>query len=225
MRELRITPTTTSGVVTYQAVIDVANPQSRLRPGMTATVTAVTSHHPGVLRVPNAALRYRPSSVAGADAGTDTGAAPSSARAWGDAGRGGDGGVASGRGGGRGSRGGAGDRGGVYVLRGASAVRVPVRVGLTDGIYTEVTAAELSEGALVVVDETDATGAEARRAGPAPRGRGLRGCSDGGCYGGGRGRGGAGALAAGHREAVRLRGGLGAGAGGRVARCPEGAVR
>jgi len=34
-----------------------------------------------------------------------------------------------------------------------------VRVGLTDGIYTEVTAAELSEGALVVVDETDATGA------------------------------------------------------------------
>ncbi|TAK19000.1 MAG: efflux RND transporter periplasmic adaptor subunit [Myxococcaceae bacterium] len=146
VRELRITPTTTSGVVTYQAVIDVANPQSRLRPGMTATVTAVTSHHPGVLRVPNAALRYRPSAVAGADAG-------SGAREWGD------GGVASGRGGGRGARAGAGERGGVYVLRGTSAVRVPVRVGLTDGIYTEVTAAELSEGALVVVDETDATGA------------------------------------------------------------------
>lgn len=164
VRELRITPTTTSGVVTYQAVIDVANPQSRLRPGMTATVTAVTSHHPGVLRVPNAALRYRPSGAAGADAGAGPGAR---ARAWGDAGLGGDGGVASGRAGGRGSRGGAGDRGGVYVLRGTSAVRVPVRVGLTDGIYTEVTAAELSEGALVVVDETDATGAPSGAGTPA----------------------------------------------------------
>lgn len=171
VRELRITPTTTSGVVTYQAVIDVANPQSRLRPGMTATVTAVTSHHPGVLRVPNAALRYRPSAVAGADAGTDTGTGPGlRARAWGDAGRGGDGGVAPGRGGGRGARGGAGDRGGVYLLRGTSAVRVPVRVGLTDGIYTEVTAPELSEGALVVVDETDATGAPSAAGAPTTRG-------------------------------------------------------
>lgn len=166
VRELRITPTTTSGVVTYQAVIDVANPQSRLRPGMTATVTAVTAHHPGVLRVPNAALRYRPSSVAVGDAGADAGASPR-ARQRGDAGLEGDGGVAPGRRGGRGSRGGAGERGGIYLLRGTSAVRVPVRVGLTDGIYTEVTSQELSEGALVVVDETDATGARSTTGTPA----------------------------------------------------------
>lgn len=169
VRELRITPTTTSGVVTYQAVIDVDNPQARLRPGMTATVTAVTASHPNVLQVPNAALRYRPSAVAGADAGTDGGV-----RSRGGSGAGGDGGVAPGRGAGRGARGGggSGERGGVYVLRGASAVRVPVRVGLTDGIFTEVASPELNEGTRVVVDETDAAGAPASGAsttrGPRP---------------------------------------------------------
>ncbi|MDP3216430.1 MAG: efflux RND transporter periplasmic adaptor subunit, partial [Deltaproteobacteria bacterium] len=73
VRELRITPTTTNGVVTYQAVIDVDNPQSRLRPGMTATVTAVAARHAAVLRVPNAALRYRPAGTAAVAAPTSGG--------------------------------------------------------------------------------------------------------------------------------------------------------
>lgn len=58
--ELRFGATTTSGVVTYPAVISVANPEMKLRPGMTATVTVVAARHPGVLFVPNAALRFRP---------------------------------------------------------------------------------------------------------------------------------------------------------------------
>lgn len=155
VRELRITPTTTNGVVTYQAVIDVDNPRSRLRPGMTATVTAVAAHHPGVLRVPNAALRYRPSSAAAATPGAVT-------RAQGASGDGGtaDGGGGGGRGGGR--RGGVGagrpegtERGGIYVLRDGAAARVAVTVGLTDGVFTEVASPELNEGARVVVDGTD----------------------------------------------------------------------
>ncbi len=155
VRALRINPTTTAGVVTYQAVIDVDNPQARLRPGMTATVTAVTARHEAVLRVPNAALRYRPSATTtpGADAGVE------GARGNGPPGE--DGGVSAGRRGRGGRNGGASgdapERGGVYVLRDGRAARVSVVVGLTDGVYTEVSAPELVEGAQVVIDETDAT--------------------------------------------------------------------
>jgi len=65
--ELRYGSQTTSGVVTYPAVISVANPDMKLRPGMTATVTVIAARHPDVLSVPNAALRFRPAT---ADAGT-----------------------------------------------------------------------------------------------------------------------------------------------------------
>ncbi len=145
VRELRITPTTTNGVVTYQAVIDVANPQSRLRPGMTATVTAIAARHPDVLRVPNAALRYRPANAAAADAGAEAPAGPPGAGGGGRRGRGGGGGGGEPR----------PERGGIYVLRNGQATRVAVTVGLTDGVSTEVSAPELTEGAQVVVDETD----------------------------------------------------------------------
>ena len=47
-------------VVTYDAVIDVANPDLELRPGMTANVSFVFAERADVLRVPNAALRFRP---------------------------------------------------------------------------------------------------------------------------------------------------------------------
>src|SRR6184192_2790044 len=53
-------------VVTYTDVISVDNPGGRLLPGMTANVKLVYAERPDVLKVPNAALRFRP---AGADAG------------------------------------------------------------------------------------------------------------------------------------------------------------
>ena len=53
-------------VVTYTVVISVDNPGGRLLPGMTANVKLVYAERPDVLKVPNAALRFRP---AGADAG------------------------------------------------------------------------------------------------------------------------------------------------------------
>jgi len=46
--------------VTYDAVIDVENPELKLKPGMTANVTRVTAHRENVVTVPNAALRFRP---------------------------------------------------------------------------------------------------------------------------------------------------------------------
>jgi HlyD family secretion protein len=53
-------PTAGQTVVSYQAVLSVANQELLLRPGMTATATIVTSEHKGVLTVPNAALRFTP---------------------------------------------------------------------------------------------------------------------------------------------------------------------
>jgi HlyD family secretion protein len=46
-------------VVTYTAVIDVKNPELKLKPGMTANVTAIVAESRNVLKVPNAALRFR----------------------------------------------------------------------------------------------------------------------------------------------------------------------
>lgn len=55
----------TSTVVSYTAVLDVENPDRLLRPGMTATATLVTSIEQNAMLVPNAALRYTPSTGAG----------------------------------------------------------------------------------------------------------------------------------------------------------------
>ncbi len=58
--QIRYSPNNNQGVVTYAAVVDVDNPDLKLRPGMTATVTIKTAEAKGVTAVPNAALRFRP---------------------------------------------------------------------------------------------------------------------------------------------------------------------
>lgn len=59
IRQVRNAPTTTSGVVTYDAVVDVDNAQLELRPGMTASVTFVLDHVTDAVRIPNSALRFK----------------------------------------------------------------------------------------------------------------------------------------------------------------------
>ncbi|HWP99590.1 MAG TPA: efflux RND transporter periplasmic adaptor subunit, partial [Vicinamibacterales bacterium] len=58
--QVRLNPTVVQNVVTYAAVIDVPNPELKLKPGMTANVTIEIARRAGVLRVPNMALRFRP---------------------------------------------------------------------------------------------------------------------------------------------------------------------
>ncbi len=58
--QVRLQPTTVQNVVTYQTVIDVPNPQLKLKPGMTANVNIEIARRDDVLRVPNTALRFRP---------------------------------------------------------------------------------------------------------------------------------------------------------------------
>jgi HlyD family secretion protein len=59
--QIRMNPTTVQNVVTYDAIIDFANPDLRVFPGMTAFVTIPVATVDGVLKVPNSALRYKPS--------------------------------------------------------------------------------------------------------------------------------------------------------------------
>ena len=57
---VRLNPVTQSNVVTYTTVASVSNDQLRLKPGMTASMRIEVSRRDNVLRVPNAALRFRP---------------------------------------------------------------------------------------------------------------------------------------------------------------------
>jgi HlyD family secretion protein len=58
--QIRNSPTTVQNVVTYDAVIAVSNPDLKLKPGMTANVSIITDRRTGVLKIPNAAFRFKP---------------------------------------------------------------------------------------------------------------------------------------------------------------------
>ena len=60
VNQVRLNPVTVQNVVTYSTVIDVPNPELKLKPGMTAQVTIEIARRENVLRIPNAALRFRP---------------------------------------------------------------------------------------------------------------------------------------------------------------------
>jgi HlyD family secretion protein len=58
--QVRLQPIVQQNVVTYATVIDVPNPALKLKPGMTANVNIEINKRTNVLRIPNAALRFRP---------------------------------------------------------------------------------------------------------------------------------------------------------------------
>ncbi len=64
VRQIRLNPTIRQNVVTYDVVVNVANPERLLLPGMTAYVNVLIAKRDNVLRVPNAALRFRPAGAA-----------------------------------------------------------------------------------------------------------------------------------------------------------------
>ncbi|HEV8429848.1 MAG TPA: efflux RND transporter periplasmic adaptor subunit [Pyrinomonadaceae bacterium] len=60
IEEMRLNPVNVQNVVTYNVVIDVANPDQKLKPGMTANLTITIDERNNVLKVPNSALRFTP---------------------------------------------------------------------------------------------------------------------------------------------------------------------
>jgi HlyD family secretion protein len=60
VKQVRLAPVLTQNVVTYTVIIEVPNPDLKLRPGMTATVSVLIETKEDVLRVPTLALRFQP---------------------------------------------------------------------------------------------------------------------------------------------------------------------
>ena len=58
--QVRLEPIVTSNVVTYEVVIDAPNPDLKLKPGLTASITVLTHEKTNVLMIPLRALRFQP---------------------------------------------------------------------------------------------------------------------------------------------------------------------
>lgn len=166
VQQVRLQSTTVDNVVNYTVVVRLANPERRLLPGMTARVDFLVKSSVGVLKVANAALRYRPSEEVLATLGaaptprerraspSPSDASPalgSSSPPEGEPNR---------RGGsGRRNRGTEGERNGERTGRLGSLyalgpdgrlLTLRVRVGISDGIFTEISGAGVSEGMKVI---------------------------------------------------------------------------
>jgi HlyD family secretion protein len=165
VQQVRLQSTTQDNVVNYTTVISVSNPDGKLLPGMTATVSFLTGSATNALLVPNAALRFRATPEMMAEAGLKTrsgtgnsatangaaangasanGAAPSGAAPNGaTAGGGANGAASGGQRFGNGARGGSGgarpSAGMLWYLDKTGKVAVArVKTGLTDGQTTEI---------------------------------------------------------------------------------------
>lgn len=142
VEQLRYGAQAAEGVVSYQAVLRVDNPELLLRPGMTATAEIRVSERKDALLVPNAALRFRPPEQnQSADGGLRRALLP----------------------GPRPRRSGApaeiaqGREQRVYVLQRAAPEERALTVGESDGMWTEVTGGALTEGDEVIVASSGPT--------------------------------------------------------------------
>lgn len=189
--QVRLQPTTVSNVVTYNAMITVANPGLKLMPGMTATVSLIVRQKKDVLRLPAAALRFRPEGAAAEDR-TSRGQSGTQPAASGGGGQG-QGGErrrgADGTGGGGNWRQRGGPRSDDAASAGSPApgeggergrpatVYVPdpkdkpqaerIRVGMSDGQYVEVVSG-LTEGARVITGVDGQPRSAGARGAPSP---------------------------------------------------------
>jgi HlyD family secretion protein len=191
--QVRLQPITVQNVVTYNTLIAVDNPGGRLMPGMTATVSVIVQRRDNVLRLPAAALRFRPegwqagaggarrggagasgappaSAAPGPTSGSPAAAvaaAPDTAPGGGRGGRNG-GGRWAGRGaGGEGRPGGAGGgRPTVVFVPGPDGKPKPqpIRTGINDGQWVEVVSG-LDEGTSIITGIGDGA---AHAGGPRP---------------------------------------------------------
>ena len=190
IEQMRLNPQNVQNVVTYNVVIDVDNPEQKLKPGMTANLTVTIDERNNVLKVPNAALRFTPQNTSGQRTGGGNG----NGQARRQQNAGGDSSARSGNGeevqfaratdpvl--------AGQTRMVWVLgQDGTPQRRRIKIGLTDGASTEIVEGNLVEGEMVITGQTLSSSAAKSNSnqtaapgfGGAPR--------TGGAPGGGRGR-------------------------------------
>ncbi len=130
VRQVRDNATTLQNVVTYDAVIDVDNSDLALRPTMTANCAFQYATKDDVVRIPNAALRFKPDGamVAAMLAGQGLEAASQSGEKASPDGR------------------------IVWLLRGGRVSPHPVRIGIGDGMLTEVAGGDAHAGDVAVAE-------------------------------------------------------------------------
>jgi HlyD family secretion protein len=194
VRQVRNAPTTTQGVVTYDAVIDVDNSDKSLRPGMTANVTFVLAQVADAIKIPNSALRFKPTreqiQAVTAEFGDGRGMRGGRGGQDGSGGSGGrrgrEGGSGAGSGGGGEGSGGRGQRSAMDAATGASGGgprrdfgdkkpvfklvdgrprMVLVKPGLTDGSSTQMLEGDLQPGDQLVTEIIGAPTGPTRRVG------------------------------------------------------------
>lgn len=161
--DIRLNATTNQNVVTYPVIIEVENPEQKLRPKMTADVTIDVAQATNVLRVPNAALRFRPEEE-GESGQPRAGAAVKR--------QGKDGTRPSGGGRARGKKSGGTT---IYVLENGKPAPRQIQTGITDGRFTEVTGGTLKEGEKIIVGKATARAEGGGARPPGMGGPGMRG--------------------------------------------------
>jgi HlyD family secretion protein len=163
IEEMRLNPVNVQNVVTYNVVIDVNNPEQKLKPGMTANLTITIDERNNVLKVPNSALRFTPQDATGQRTGSGGNAAGGQGQGQGRRRQQGDN---------VGAAGAAQGNGGENRFAPASAPVLPgqvrvvwvlgqngkperrrITVGLSDGAATEVVDGELNEGDMVITGQ------------------------------------------------------------------------
>ncbi len=150
VRQVRLQSSIQENVVTYTAVIDVDNSDGKLLPGMTATVEFLIDQASDVMKVPNAALRFRPNEQMMTEMIAQREAQQKSTESSSGEQRpsGGFGRPTGGRGG---FGGGASDTVMLWYLNENGDIQVArARTGITDGSMTEVIGASLEAGMQVI---------------------------------------------------------------------------
>lgn len=170
-KQVRLQSTVDQNIVNYTVVISVSNPDGKLLPGMTATVEFVVASAEDVLKVANAALRFKPPEAQLAEARArmqEQLAARSAARGQGEgrppvpdagerkgAGGGFPGGMPGGAPGAGGTASGRAQMSMLYFVDGEGRLAMmPARPGITDGQFTEVRGPLLEEGMQVIAGMT-----------------------------------------------------------------------
>ena len=186
IEEMRLNPTNTQNVVTYNVVIDVANPEQKLKPGMTANLTITIDERNNVLKVPNSALRFTPQDATRQR--TNAG------------GSGAGGGQGQGRRRQQQGENASGENGGgenrfapasapvlpgqirvVWVLgQDGKPERRRITVGLSDGSATEVVDGDLKEGDTVITGQQISGSGQSTQSTPPGFGNAPRGAGGGG---------------------------------------------
>jgi HlyD family secretion protein len=120
--QVRNAPITVENVVTYDVVVQVPNPDLKLKPGMTANVSIIVATEKDVLKIPNAALRFK---LPGKGLRSPERKPEESSEKKGT---------------------------GVWILQNGQPRRIPVSLGISDGTYTGLVSGDIREGQELIVE-------------------------------------------------------------------------